>query len=108
MVASRSAVNLIVAASKAVDSVPERSCVRDRGEMVGRLGTVGGPFVVLLGSISPATSRAVHLSGRVATRCGIPMVPIDYVRLSRARVGEVLTRLLFRFPVHRVGISVPG
>ncbi len=75
---------------------------------MGRLGSVSGPFVMLLGYVCPGSVRTGAVTRRLDSGCNIPIATMGYLRLYRRSVGGVLSRVLFRFPVGRIKVYCPG
>lgn len=74
---------------------------------MGRLGRVGGPFIITLGYIRPRDRRTLSLTGSLDRGCGIPILPVGYLRLSATRVDSLLRGTLCRFPTGHVRLGFP-
>lgn len=107
MVRRRSAVNVIIAASKDFNRLPESGFPRTRRGAVRRLGGRRGPFVILMGSRVPCGSTTLGATRRVRRGCGMATLAMGYSRLEGRSVTEVLRGILCRFPIDRVRFFVP-
>lgn len=107
MVRRRSAVKMIIAASKAVKRVPHTGCLRTRREIVRRLGRINGPFVVVVGDIRPRRPGASTLEGSLTRGCSVPILTVDIRNVERSSMLGIVHRTLCRFPMLRIGMGLP-
>ncbi len=66
------------------------------------------PFVVVVNSASPQSEIAQGFAEDIADRYGVTAVALDVKNMSGAEVRDLITKILYAFPVKLVEISVPG
>lgn len=108
MVGSRTAVNVIIAASNDVKRLSQRGCIRTRRATIRGLGRVKGPCIVILGSIHPCDDRALTLGRDLRRRCRTMIIPIGYRRVRQRSLIAIVGTVLFRFPIAHISFTVPG
>ena len=55
----------------------------------------------------PHASPAKELSVKLSEKYGVPVLPINCLELTETEIKEIMTQLLFEFPIREVSVKLP-
>lgn len=64
--------------------------------------------MVLLNCVNPHTPEAKELRDQLSQRYGVPVVLVNCLDLDLDKIKEILTDLLYEFPVQEISVDMAG
>ena len=75
--------------------------------MITELKEINKPFVVLLNCMYPQSTAAQELAGQLQERYGVPVLAVSCLDLTEADIKQILTNVLYEFPVKEISVEMP-
>ncbi|MEW6045137.1 MAG: stage IV sporulation protein A [Bacillota bacterium] len=107
VITEHSTIGLVVVTDGSITDIPREAYVPAEERVIGELRELGKPYLVLLNSIHPADPSTQQLAATLRDRYGVPVLPVDALRMTHDELLAILQELLWEFPVREVGICVP-
>ncbi len=74
---------------------------------VGELRSIGKPFVIVLNCTQPDADDTKKLCHKLSEKYRTAVLPVNCDRLSQKEIDEIMSAILFEFPVSAVNFFMP-
>ena len=101
-------ISIVMTTDGSITDLPRGSYEEAERQAIEAAKAAAKPFVVVVNSTSPEGEIAQTLSKDISNRYGVTAVPLDAKNMSGGEVRELITQILYAFPVKLVEISIPG
>lgn len=108
VITEHSTIGLVITTDGTISDIPRYEYEEAEERVINELKEINKPFVVLLNSTSPTSDLTLALSSELTVKYGVPVLPVNCAEMDEAFIREVLSSILFRFPVSEIGIRLPG
>lgn len=108
VIAEHATLGLVVTSDGSVTDLSREVYVPAEERVVAELKELGKPFVVVLNSTHPYAPETQALAAELGDRYDVTVVPLDVSMLGPADIEDLLSHLLYEFPVQEVGVHLPG
>ena len=102
-----STVGLVITTDGSISDIPRDEYEEAEERVIGELKNINKPFVILLNCMYPESEEAVQLAGRLSEKYGVPVQPINCLELTEEDIRNILSGMLFEFPIREIRISFP-
>lgn len=103
-----STIGLVITTDGSISDIPRYEYAEAEERVIKELKEINKPFIVLLNCMYPNSAEAVALAHELSDKYGVHVTPINCLELSVDDIKEILSQILFEFPVKEVGICYPG
>lgn len=107
VIEEHSTVGVMVTADGSFGELSREEYLDAEQRIVDELKEINKPFVVLLNSTTPNSEQAVNLAGRLQEEWKVPVIPVNCTELEEKDIKDILSRLIFEFPVRSIDIDMP-
>lgn len=107
VIQDHSNIGLVVTTDGSITDLPRENYVEAEERVVRELKELGKPFIVLLNSVDPTDERTVLLAQELSARYEVAVVPVDCLHLSESQIADILSSLLYEFPLREIAIDLP-
>lgn len=107
VITEHSTIGLVVTTDGSISDIPRAEYEEAEERVVNELKEIKKPFIVLLNCIYPDSESAVSMAGELQKRYGVPVLPVNCLELDEAQIREVLSKVLFEFPVKEIKVDMP-
>ena len=90
-----------------ISDIPRDEYEEAEGRVISELQELNKPFIVLLNCMYPHAAPAKELSVKLSEKYGVPVLPINCLELTETEIKEIMTQLLFEFPIREVSVKLP-
>ena len=101
-------ISIVITTDGSITDLPRESYEEAERQAVEAAKAAAKPFVVVVNSTNPTSDTAQALAEDIRERYGVTAVPMDVKNMSGTEVRDLITKILYAFPVKLVEISVPG
>jgi len=108
VILDHSSVGLVVTTDGSITDIPRVEYEEVEERVIAELLEIGKPFAVLLNTIDPNSPAARELAAYLESKYGVPVHAASCLELSERDIREILTKVLYRFPVREISIDLPG
>ena len=107
VITEHSTIGLLVTTDGSISDIPREEYEEAEERVVDELKAINKPFVMLLNATDPHSENVVKLSGKLSEKYSVPVIPVNCLDMDENLIKEVLSAILYRFPVREIGISLP-
>lgn len=107
VITEHSTIGLVVTTDGSISDIPRDEYEEAEERVIGELRELNKPFVVLLNCMYPNSESAQKLSNELSAKYSVPVVAVSCLDLTETEIKEIITQILFEFPVKEIGIDLP-
>lgn len=108
VITEHSTIGLVITTDGSISSIPRDEYEEAEERVIDELRALDKPFVVLMNSAQPKSGSTVELCTSLTEKYGVPVVPVNCLELTEQEVNDILSDILYEFPVSQVGINFPA
>ncbi len=108
VITEHSTIGLLVTTDGSISDIPRDEYEEAEERVVDELKAINKPFVMLLNSTDPRGEMALSLAASLTQKYSVPVMPVNCLDMDEGLIKEVLTAILYRFPVREIGINLPN
>lgn len=108
VITEHSTIGLVITTDGSISSIPRDEYQEAEQRVIDELRALDKPFVVLMNSAQPQMPSTIALCKDLAEEYGVPVIPVNCLELTEQEVNDILSDILYQFPVSQVGIHFPS
>lgn len=108
VITEHSTIGLVVTTDGSISSIPRDEYREAEKRVIDELRELDKPFIVLMNSAEPQQSATINLCKNLTEEYGVPVIPVNCLELTEQEVNDILSDILYEFPVSNVGIHFPS
>jgi len=108
VITEHSTIGLVVTTDGSISSIPRDEYQEAEQRVIDELKALDKPFVVLMNCVEPNSPATISLCSALTEEYGVPVVPVNCLEITEQEVNEILSDILYEFPVSNVGINFPS
>ena len=102
-----STVGIVITTDGSVTDIPREDYLEAEERVITELQELGKPFVVLLNSAEPHSSRAASISRDISSRFGVQCLPVNCLELGEEAITYIIKSILYEFPLREMRFFLP-
>lgn len=102
-----STIGLVVTTDGSISDIPREEYKAAEERVISELKELSKPFIVLLNCTYPNSASAAETAGTLSAEYGVPVLPVNCLELGENDIKEILTQILFEFPLKQVSVGLP-
>ncbi len=107
VIAEHSTIGIVITTDGTISDIPREDYQEPEERVIRELQELGKPFIVLLNSAEPESSRAQAIAGDIARRYGVQCEAVNCLDLDEEAVNGILKGVLYEFPMHELDLFLP-
>ncbi len=107
VITEHSTIGLVITTDGSISDIPREEYEEAEKRVISELKELHKPFVVLLNCMHPESESAKCLASELSAKYDVPVMPISCLDLTENEIKEIITQLLFEFPVKEIGVDLP-
>ncbi len=107
VIKEHSTIGIVVTTDGSFTELPRENYLQAEERTVAELKKLGKPFVMLLNTPKPYSDEAIRLSGEMAEKYKVTVLPVNCEQLRKDDILHILESILYEFPVARVEFYMP-
>lgn len=107
VITDHSTVAVVVTTDGSITDLPRDEYEECEAQIIDELKKINKPFVVLLNCVSPTTDENISLTEHLSKKYDCAVVPVNCLELTGDNVTEILSNLLYSFPVKEISFNMP-
>ncbi len=108
VIADHSSIGIVIATDGTVTDLPRSSYLTAEKRVIDELKELNKPFVVVLNTSSPTSAEATALKDEMEGEYSVPVIPINCKNLKGSDIENILTTVLYEFPITEIKFNLPG
>ena len=102
-----STIGLVVTCDGSFSEIPRQEYAEVEERVISELRAINKPFVVLLNSAHPQSDETRALADALSLQYDVTVLPVSCADISEQDIREILTQILFAFPVKEISLKMP-
>mgnify|MGYP002623909169 CR=1 FL=1 len=103
-----STIGLVVTTDGSFSEIPREEYEKAEERAINELLSINKPFIVLLNCSNPSSDASRALARDLTEKYSVPVFPVNCLEMSEKEIKEILTQILFEFPIKEISIDLPG
>ncbi|MBE6828047.1 MAG: stage IV sporulation protein A [Ruminococcaceae bacterium] len=108
VITEHSTIGLVVTTDGSISDIPREEYEIAEERVIDELKELNKPFIILLNCTYPDSESAVTLARELSEKYSVPVLPVNCLELNESKIKEILTQILFEFPIKEIGIKLPA
>lgn len=108
VITEHSTIGLVVTTDGSISSIPRDEYQEAEQRVIEELRELDKPFIVLMNSAEPQHPSTINLCKNLTDEYQVPVIPVNCLELTEQEVNDILSDILYEFPVSNVGIHFPS
>lgn len=101
-------VGIVVFTDGTITDIPRENYIDAEQKCMEAVQETGKPFVILLNSADPNGDLAMHTADEIESRYGVKPLTVDLLHLSERVLTNLLTEILYAFPLKMIELNGPS
>lgn len=107
VITEHSTIGLVVSTDGSISEIPRAEYEEAEARVVNELKELGKPFVLLLNCTKPKSAAAQSLASKLTDSYRVPVLPVNCLELTEEEITNILSNILFEFPIKEIGVDMP-
>lgn len=108
VIAEHSTIGMVVTTDGSITDLPRTAYVDPEERVVSELKQLNKPFIIVLNSAQPQAEDTKRLRSTLEEKYNVPVALVDVKNMELADIQNLLTKVLYEFPLREVRIKVPS
>ncbi|MBQ7288331.1 MAG: stage IV sporulation protein A [Clostridia bacterium] len=102
-----SSIGLVITTDGTISDIPREEYAEAEERVISELKEIQKPFIVLLNSMYPQSEATQALAAELTQQYGTTVLPVSCVDLTEDDIKNILSQILFEFPIRKVEFTLP-
>ena len=102
-----STIGLVITTDGSISDIPREEYAEAEQRVIEELKSINKPFIVLLNCMYPDTPEAKQTAAELTEKYAVPVLPVNCLELEEEDIKQILSKILFEFPIKEIGICFP-
>ncbi len=108
VITEHSTIGLVITTDGTITDLPREEYEECEERVIAELHQINKPFVVLMNSIHPESQEVKKLCEELSEKYKTTVIPINCLELNEADIKNILTQILYSFPIKEINIEMPS
>lgn len=107
VITEHSTIGLVVTTDGSISDIPRSEYEEAEERVINELKEINKPFIVLLNCTIPNSESAISMAITLQAKYEVPVLPVNCLELEETEIKNILSKVLFEFPVKAINIDMP-
>lgn len=107
VIEEHSTIGLVVTTDGSISQIPRAEYEESETRVIDELKQINKPFVILLNSTNPDSKECKQTAQKMREKYKTPVMCVNCLELDEAKIKEIISLVLYEFPVASIGIQLP-
>lgn len=108
VIAEHATVGVLITTDGTITELPRESYLEAEGEAIRAVQATGKPYVLIVNSADPDGEAAQAAAGYIRETYGVSPLVLNLLQLGEKTLTELLTEMLYAFPLKLIHIALPA
>ena len=108
VIEEHSTIGLVVTTDGSITQIPRNEYAEAEKRVIDELTALNKPFVVLLNSTNPNSKACKDLACKLSKEYNKQVIPVNCLELDENKIKDIISGILYEFPVTSIGIDLPN
>ncbi len=102
-----STIGLVITTDGSISDIPRSEYAEAEERVISELKEINKPFIVVLNCMYPESPEAQNLAEKMSESYSVPVLPLNCLDLTEDNIKEILSKILYEFPIKEIDIGFP-
>ncbi len=102
-----STIGLVITTDGSISDIPRDEYEEAENRVITELTEIDKPFIVLLNCLDPKSESAIDTAEAISKKHHVPVIPVNCLELTENDIKQILSRILYEFPVKEINVNFP-
>jgi len=102
-----STIGVVVTTDGSITDLPRAEYAEAEDRVIDELKQINKPFIVLVNCIDPTLPESRELAEQIGKKHNVPAAAVNCQSITEAEIRELLSMILFEFPIRSVAFNMP-
>ena len=107
VIADHSTIGIVITADGTFGELEKNEYINAEKRIIEELKELNKPFIVLMNTADPAAESAKNNAKALCAKYSVPVMPINCIELDEDDIKNILSLLIYEFPVKSIGFELP-
>lgn len=107
VIQDHSTIGLVITTDGSISDIPRNEYEDAEERVINELKAINKPFIILMNCVYPNSAESKALADKMSEKYETPVMPINCLDLSEENINEILTSILYAFPIKEINIKMP-
>ena len=107
VITDHSTIGLVVTTDGSITDISRSNYIEAEERVVNELKELNKPFVIILNSSTPKAPETVNMREALEEKYDVPVLLFDVMNLTLEDIDDILSNILFEFPLTEIRIDIP-
>ncbi len=107
VITEHSTIGLVITTDGSISDIPRQEYEQAEERVISELREIKKPFVVLLNCTYPESGSAMSLAAQLTEKYNVPVIPVNCAEIEEDMIRDIISQVLFEFPVKEISIDMP-
>lgn len=108
VISEHATIGLVVTTDASISDIPREEYEEAEERVINELKEINKPFIVLFNCMYPKSSSAVASAEKLSEKYMVPVIPVNCLNLTQEEMNDILTQVLYEFPLRKIVINMPS
>ncbi len=104
---SHSTIGIVVTTDGSISGIDRENYLSAESRVIEELKKLNKPFVVVVNTTNPSGSKAMEIAEELREKYNASVVIKDVMHMTESDIEDILTSVLYEFPVKEINYSLP-
>lgn len=107
VISEHSTIGIVMTTDGSFTDIPRESYIPAEERVIDELRALEKPFVVILNTMYPYSQKTQKLREEMQEKYSLPVITVDVLNMTQEDIENILTEVLYEFPVTKTEYTVP-
>lgn len=107
VITDHSTIGLVITTDGSITDIPREEYEEAEERVIEELKDINKPFVILLNSAYPTSEETTKIVKEMNKKYSVPVIPVNCLDMSEKEIKDIISTILFEFPVKEIKINMP-
>lgn len=107
VITEHSTIGLVITTDGSITDIPRDEYEEAEERVIDELKEINKPFAILLNCFDPKSQSSLALKEQLIKKYSVPVIAVNCMELTEQDIKQILTEVLFEFPVKEISIDMP-
>ena len=107
VITEHSTIGLVITTDDRSAIFPVKNTREAEERVINELKEINKPFIVIYNCVEPDAEASQNAAAALSAKYGVPVLPINCLEAEESQIRQILSQILYEFPVREISIEMP-
>ena len=107
VITEHSTIGLVITTDGSISDIPREEYEEAEERVINELKEINKPFIVIYNCVELYAEASQNAAAALSAKYGVPVLPINCLEAEESQIRQILSQILYEFPVREISIEMP-